>query len=206
MTTSSLLRRAALAAAATAALAGCAPLVVGGAMVGGTLMLTDRRTSGAQIEDQAIELKAANRLREVFDERARVNVTSYNRMVLLTGEVPAEADRASAEQTVGKVENVRSIVNELAVLGASSLTSRTNDAVLSGKVKASFVDTKDLSANAFKVVTDRGVVYLMGRVTEREGNRAAEIARTVPGVSKVVKVLEPITEAELADLAPKSTK
>jgi osmotically-inducible protein OsmY len=206
MTASALIRRAALAAAATAALAGCAPLVVGGAMVGGTLMVTDRRTSGAQIEDQAIELKAANRLREVFGDRARVNVTSYNRMVLLTGEVPAEADRATAEQTVGKVENLRSIVNELAVLGASSLTSRTNDAVLSGKVKASFVDARDLSANAFKVVTDRGIVYLMGRVTEREGNRAAEIARSVAGVSKVVKVLEPISEAELADLTPKAVK
>ena len=206
MNVPTLLRRAALAAAATATLAGCAPLVVGGAVVGTTLMVTDRRTSGAQLEDQAIELKAANRLREVFGDRVRISVTSYNRMVLLTGEVPNEADRTTAEQTVGRVENVRTIVNELAVLGSSSLTSRTNDAVLSGKVKASFVDAKDLSANAFKVVTDRGTVYLMGRVTEREGNRAAEIARSVGGVVKVVKVFEPITEAELADLTPKAVK
>lgn len=201
-----LARRIALAAAATATLAGCAPLLVGGAVVGTGLMVTDRRTSGAQIEDQAIELKAGNRLREALGDRARIGVTSYNRLVLLTGEVPNEADRSAAEQAVGKVENVRTIVNEIAVLGSASLTSRTNDAVLSGKVKASFVDAKDLSANAFKVVTDRGVVYLMGRVTEREANRAAEIARSVSGVTKVVKVFEPISEAELADLAPKGVK
>ena len=201
-----LARRIALAAAATATLAGCAPLLVGGAVVGTGLMVTDRRTSGAQIEDQAIELKAGNRLREALGDRARIGVTSYNRLVLLTGEVPNEADRSAAEQAVGKVENVRTIVNEIAVLGSASLTSRTNDAVLSGKVKASFVDAKDLSANAIKVVTARGVVYLMGRVTEREANRAAEIARSVSGVTKVVKVFEPISEAELADLAPKGVK
>ena len=105
------------------------------------------------------------------------------------------------EQTVSRIENVRSVVNELAVMGNSSLTSRSNDAILSGKVKATFVDAKDLQANAFKVYTERGTVYLMGRVTEREANRAVDLARTISGVQKVVRVFEILSEAELADLA-----
>ena len=185
----------------SATLSACAPLVVGGAMVGGALMVTDRRTSGAQVEDQAIELKATNRTREVLGDRGHVNATSYNRTVLLTGEVPAEADRTAVEQTISRIENVRSVVNELAVMGNSSLTSRSNDAILSGKVKATFVDAKDLQANVFKVYTERGTVYLMGRVTEREANRAADLARSIGGVEKVVRVFEILTEAELADLA-----
>jgi len=185
----------------SATLSACAPLIVGGAMVGGAFMVTDRRTSGAQVEDQAIELKAMNRTREILGDRGHVNATSYNRTVLLTGEVPAEADRTAVEQTVSRIENVRSVVNELAVMGNSSLTSRSNDAILSGKVKATFVDAKDLQANAFKVYTERGTVYLLGRVTEREANRAADLARTISGVQKVVRVFEILTEAELADLA-----
>ena len=185
----------------SATLSACAPLIVGGAMVGGAFMVTDRRTSGAQVEDQAIELKAMNRTREILGDRGHVNATSYNRTVLLTGEVPAEADRTAVEQTISHIENVRSVVNELAVMGNSSLTSRSNDAILSGKVKATFVDAKDLQANAFKVYTERGTVYLLGRVTEREANRAADLARTISGVQKVVRVFEILSEAELADLA-----
>lgn len=191
---------------AVAGLAACAPLVVGGAAVGSVLMFTDRRTSGTQIEDQAIELKAMNRVRELLGDRAHVSATSYNRVVLLTGEVPSEADRAAVEQTVARIENVRSTVNELAVMGNSSLTARSNDAILSGKVKATFVDAKDLQANAFKVVAERGTVYLLGRVTEREATRAAELARSVGGVQKVVRVVEILTEAELAELQPKESK
>jgi osmotically-inducible protein OsmY len=190
-------------AAGASLLSACAPLIVGGAMVGGTMMVTDRRTSGAQLEDQAIELKAMNRLREALGERGHVSVTSYNRMVLLTGEVPEEAMKATAEQTVAKVENVKSTVNELGVMGSSSLTSRSNDAILTSKVKATLVDAKDVHANAFKVVTERGVVYLMGRVTEREAGRATDLARSVSGVQKVVRVFEYLSEAELADLLPK---
>ncbi len=182
----------------------CAPLLVGGAMVGGVLVVTDRRTSGAQLEDQSIEFKASNRVRETLGDRGRVSVTSYNRMLLLTGEVPSDADKAAAEQAVARVDNVRSTVNELTVLGsgafASSLANRSNDLIVSGKVKATFVDAKDLQANAFKVVTDRGVVYLMGRVTEREADRASELTRSINGVQKVVRVFEIITEAELASM------
>ena len=172
-------------------------------MLGGTLMVTDRRTSGAQVEDQAIELKSMNRIREAIGDRGHVSATSYNRVVLITGEVANEADKAAAEAAVQKVDNVRSTVNELEIMGASSLTSRSNDAILSSKVKASFIDAKDLMANAFKVTTERGTVYLMGRVTEREANRAVEIARGVSGVTKVVKLFEIITEQQLADMAPK---
>lgn len=191
------------AAAALTALPGCAPLLIGGAMVGGTMMALDRRSSGAQVDDQAIELKAAARVRELALP-AHINVTSYNRVVLITGEVTREADKATVEQVVSRVEAVRSVVNELAVMDTSTVRARANDGVLSGKVKASFVDAKDLQAQAAKVVTERGIVYLMGRVTEREANRFAEVARSVDGVQKVVRVFEVISEAELADLQPKS--
>lgn len=185
----------------TLLLGACAPLVVGGAAVGTALVVTDRRTAGTQLEDQAIELKARNRARDVIGERGHVNFTSYNRVLLLTGEVPTEADRSAVERAVAGVENLRSVVNEVAVMGNSSLTARSNDAVLTSKVKATFIDARDLEANAVKVVTERGVVYLMGRVTEREAARAAEIARSVAGVQKVVRVVELISEDELQRLA-----
>ncbi len=199
-------RRLALLAAALAAatlLGACAPLIVGGAMVGTALSVTDRRTSGAQVEDQAIELKALARLRETVPAEANVSVTSYNRTVLLTGEAPTEAARTADEQAVARIDNVRATVNELAVMGSTSVSARSNDGILTSKVKAAFVDAKDLQANAVKVVTERGTVYLMGRVTERESNRAAEIARATSGVGKVVKVFEIISEAELAALQAK---
>jgi osmotically-inducible protein OsmY len=191
------------AAAALTALPGCAPLIIGGAMLGGTMMYVDRRTSGTQVEDQAIELKASARVRELALP-AHVNVTSYNRLVLITGEVPREADKAAVEQVVAKVEAVKSVVNDLAVGEPSTVSARANDGVISGKVKASFVDAKDLQAQAAKVVTERGVVYLMGRVTEREAGRFADVARSVDGVRKVVKVFEVLTEAELATIMPKT--
>jgi osmotically-inducible protein OsmY len=193
--------RAALAMAALIGLAGCAPLIVGGAMVGGALVATDRRTTGAQVEDQSIEIKASRRIDQLAT-LGHVNVTSYNRKVLLTGEVPAERERERVEQAVRQIENVQAVVNELAVAGNSSLGARSNDAYLSTKVKASLVDAKDLQSNAIKVLTERGVVYLMGRVTEREATRASNLARTVPGVQKVVQVFEVLSEAELAELVP----
>ena len=201
------LHRAARLAAALAAaglLGACAPLLFGGAVVGSAMVATDRRTSGTQLEDQAIELKSLNRVSELLGDRAHVSTTSYNRMVLLTGEVPNEADKAAAEQTVARIENVRSIVNELGVMGNTSITSRSSDSILTGKVKASFVDARDLMANSVKVVTERGTVYLMGRVTEREAKRASDLARSIGGVQKVVRVFEILSEAELADMLPKA--
>ncbi len=187
---------------AGAGLSACAPLLLGGAVVGGSLLVTDRRSSGAQVDDQAIELKGANRIRELVGERGRISVTSYNRQVLLTGEAASEADKAAAEQAVARVDNVRGVFNELGVGPGASLSTRSNDLVISGKVKASFVDAHDLHANAVKVVTERGIVFLMGRVTEREATRASEIARGVGGVQKVVRVFEVVSEAELADKRP----
>jgi osmotically-inducible protein OsmY len=192
--------------AAATLMSACAPLLVGGAVVGTSMMVSDRRTSGAQLEDQAIELKANTRVREAVGERGHVNTTSYNRIVLLTGEVAAESDKVSVEQAVAKIEGVRSVVNELAVMGSSSLANRSNDAILTSKVKASFIDAKDVFATAIKVTTERSTVYLMGRVTERESNRASDIARGVPGVLKVVRVFEVISEAELAEIQPKQAQ
>lgn len=193
-----------IAVASMALLVGCAPLLLGGAVVGGTMIVTDRRSSATQLEDQLIEVKANSRIREAVGERGRASSTSYNRLVLLTGDVVTEADKAAIEQAVSKVDNVRSVVNELVVMGSLSLGSRTNDALISTKVKASIVDTKDLYANSVKVVTERGVVYLLGRVTEREATQAANVARGVSGVLKVVRVFEILSDAELAELQPKS--
>jgi len=189
---------------AITALPGCAPLIIGGAMVGGGMMAIDRRTSGAQVEDEAIELKATSRISQLAT-LGNISVTSYNRMVLITGEVPTDGDRTKVEEAVQRMENVRSVVNELAVAGNASLTARSGDSITSAKVKATMVDAKDMQANAVKVVTERGVVYLMGRVTEREATRAAELARSVPGVQKVVRVFEVISEEELAGLLAKPT-
>ena len=196
----------ALLAACTAAtmLNACAPLLIGGAIVGGSMVATDRRTSGTQVDDQAIELKGIKRVNDTIGDRGSVSVTSYNRIALLTGTTTSEADKAAVERSISAIENVRSVINEIAVGTASSFGNRSNDTYLTSKVKASIVDTKDIQVNAFKVVTERGIVYLMGRVTERESNRAADIARGVGGVQKVVKVFEVVTEAELADLQPKA--
>lgn len=182
-------------------LAGCAPLVVGGAMVGG-MVATDRRTSGAQLDDEGIELRSANRLRDALGDRGHLNVTSYNRKVLVTGEVPSDADRQLVERTVSGVDNVRAIINEVAIMGNSTLTQRSSDTLVTGRVKAAMVDAQDIFANAFKVVTERGTVYLMGRVTQREADRATEITRGVTGVQRVVRVLEVITDAELQRMLP----
>jgi osmotically-inducible protein OsmY len=186
-------------------LGACAPLVVGG-FVGGAMVATDRRTSGTQLEDEGIELRSANRIREMVGDRVHVNITSYNRQVLLTGEVPNDRDRQYLAKLVSEVDNVRSVVNELAVMPASSLGDRSTDALITGKIKASMLDSKDIFASAYKVVTERGNVYLMGRVTQREANRATDIARTVGGVKKVVRVFEVISEEELKALLPEPPK
>jgi len=177
-------------------LSACVPLMVGGAAVSGALVATDRRTSGTQLEDEGIELRSIGRINENLGSRVHVNVTSYNRQVLLTGEVPSAQDKQLVEQIVSRVDNVRLVANELAVLGSSSLTQRSSDALITGKVKAAMIDSNDLFANAFKVVTERGTVYLMGRVSQREADRATDIARSTGGVQKVVRLLEIITEAE----------
>lgn len=176
------------------------PLIVGGAMVGGTLVAVDRRSSGAQLDDEAIELRAANQIRSNLGTRVRVSVTSYNRQVLLTGEVPNLEDKQRVEQLVSGLDSVASVVNELAVLNTPSLMDRSADALVTGRVKAMLLDTQDLQSSAFKVVTERGTTYLMGRVTQREADRATEVVRAAPGVQKVVRIFEIISQEELARL------
>jgi osmotically-inducible protein OsmY len=184
-------------------LSGCVPLVVGGAVAGG-FATVDRRTLGAQTEDKSIAVKAEIRLPKITGENAHVNIASYNRRVLLTGEVKDEAMKAAVEKEVRAIDGVLAVINELEVSGATSYTSRSSDALITTKVKASLVDMKTISANSFKVVTERGTVFLMGRVTQREGQVAADVTRGVSGVTKVVKVLEYITEDELRALTPKA--
>ena len=178
-------------------LGGCAALVVGGVMAGTVMVATDRRTSGAQLNDEGIEIRSANRLKEKFGERGNFSVTSYNGRVLLTGEVAGNSDKLAAEQLVFQVENVKAVVNELTIAtSTSTLKERSNDALITSLVKSSLIEAKELPSNAFKVVTERGVVYLMGRVTQREADRGTEVARSVSGVVKVVRSFEIISEEE----------
>jgi osmotically-inducible protein OsmY len=191
-----------LCGAMLASLSGCVALVAGGA-VSGTLAASDRRTFGAQTEDRAIEVKGAIKVNNVGGDAAHVNINSFNRRALLTGEVRDEAMKAQIEREIRGIEGVIDVINELEIAGPSSYTSRSSDTIITGKVKASLVDAKDISANSYQVVTERGVVYLQGRVTQREGQIGADIARGVSGVTKVVKLFEYITEEEWKSYQPK---
>jgi osmotically-inducible protein OsmY len=181
-------------------LSGCFGAVAVGASVG-VLAYADRRPVETQTTDEGIELRAAHRISEKFGSQTHVNVTSYNRTVLLTGEAPDAATKAEVEKIVASVPNVKAIVNEIKIAGASSLAARSNDTYLTSKVKARFIDANQFAANHVKVVTEAGVVYLMGLVTEREAKAAVEIARTTGGVQKVVRVFEIISEAEAQRLS-----
>lgn len=187
------------AALCVASLSACTAMVVGGALTG-AMVAVDRRSSGAQLDDQGIELRAANRLRDQMGNRARVSVTSYNRHVLLTGEAASAAAKAEAEAVLRAMDNVGPIYNELAVTNSPSFTERASDSLLTGRVKAGLVEIRELTANAFKVVSERGTVYLMGRVTQKEADMATEVARTTKGATRVVRVMEMLTEEELARL------
>lgn len=190
-------------AAMAVSLQGCFPVMVGGT-VAGAMSATDRRSLGAQTDDAAIVLKAEGRALKITGDQGRVSVTSFNRRVLITGEVKDEKMKAEVEQQIKTIDGVKQIDNDLEVAAVSSLGARSNDLVISGKVKAAIVDTKDLYLSAFKVHTDRGVVYLMGRVTQREGKLAAEVARNAASkIRKVVKLFEYITEDDLKEITPK---
>ncbi len=170
-------------------LQGCAAVAIGGIM-GTVVMSQDRRTVGTITEDQGIELKAVSRIGQKLKEGVHINATSYNRMLLLTGEVPDAAAREEAERIARSVENVRGVYDELAVSGVSSYTVRSNDTVITSKVKARILDSSKFNGIHVKVVTENSVVYLMGLVRKEEANDATEIARTTSGVQKVVRVFE----------------
>ncbi len=198
--------RCAAAGAAALATAGCAPLVVGGAMVGGAIVASDRRSVGIQIEDQAIERRINRALLERFERGTiNVNVTSYNRKVLLTGEVPTAEAKAEVERIAAGGENVRAVLNELGVGQLSSVGSRAKDTAISGKVRAAFLESKKVEGGAVKVTTERAIVYLLGRVTPAEGDAAAQVAARVSDVLGVVKAFDYITEQELQALRGRPT-
>ncbi len=180
----------------------CFPLVAGGVVMTG-FVAVDRRTSGAMLEDQAIEVKTSTRIRDALGERVHVNVTSYNRKVLLTGEVPDAQDKERVAEIAKNVDNTSSVWNEVGVTAITTLTERTNDLIAAGRIKADLIDAKDLFSNAYKVVVERGNVYVMGRITVREAKRVASVISGVTGVKKVVLVHETITEDELANLNAK---
>ncbi|MBR7747973.1 BON domain-containing protein [Undibacterium baiyunense] len=194
-----------LSCAALVSLQGCVAVVVGGAVMG-TLAATDRRTFGAQTEDKAIVLKGESAVKRALGDAAHINVNSFNRVALLTGEVADAQARATAEREVKAIQGVLAVQNELVISGLSNLSARSSDVVITTKVKASIVDTKDLYSSAFKVVTEAGTVFLMGRVTHREGDLAARVAAGVNGVRKVVKVFEYITEDELKTMLATPSK
>ena len=178
-----------LAAGLSATLQGCF-LLVAGAAGGGALVATDRRTLGAQTEDREIQVKSIAQINQNLPQSAHVNVTVFNRRVLLSGEVPDDASKQQAEQIVRSLNNVTSIVNELTIGPAADLSSRTNDSYLETRVKTALIAEKNISANNFKVVCENGSVYLMGLVTRDEGARGADVASRVPGVTQVVKVFQ----------------
>ena len=190
---------------ASSLMSACAPLMFG-SMMGTVMVATDRRTSGAIVEDEGIELRGNSRMRAHFGERANVSVNSYNRQVLVTGEVANEKDRAAAAQIAERIENVKSVLNELAIQSSSSLSEKSKDAFIKGKVIASLVDSKDLFASSFKVVVERSNVYLMGRVTQREANSVTDMTRTIGGIARVVRVFEIISEEELRSVLPTQPK
>ncbi|MDP2792742.1 MAG: BON domain-containing protein [Sulfurisoma sp.] len=180
-------------------LAGCAETVILGVSAG-ALLIGDRRPTETYIADEGIEIRAANRIADRFGDKAHVNVTSYNRAVLLTGEVPDAAAKAEVEKIAAGVANVRAISNELEIAGVSSLSARSNDGFITSKVKARFVDANKFSAHHVKVVTENGAVYLLGMVAQREADAAVEVARTTGGVRKVVRVFEIVSEADIRRL------
>lgn len=182
-------------------LSGCGALVVGGTAATTAIVATDRRTVGEQVEDQAIEMKGAAEMRRLFEEhgKARVNVTSYAGLVLLTGDVPTEQAKQQAGEAAGNVDKVKRVVNELRVGDVTPLGVRSNDTWLTSKVKTALINTREVPSRTINVTTERGVVYLLGKVTSEEGQRAAIAASSVAGVNKVVKLFHIVSPESLVD-------
>jgi osmotically-inducible protein OsmY len=195
----------ALGAALCASLQGCVPLVVGATAVG-SMAAVDRRSLGMQTDDKTIELKGEGRARKITGDKGRVAVTSYNRMVVLSGEVADEKMKAEVQAQIATLGDLKKIENDLEVAPVSTVSARSSDLLITSKVKAAIIDTKDLYISAFKVHTDRGVVYLLGRVTQREAKLGAEVARNAASdIRKVVKLFEYISEDELLEIKTKSS-
>ena len=183
-------------------LSACAPLVLGGAALAGKAVI-DRRTAGIQIEDEAIELRSASGLRSILSKNTNVRVHSYNRLVLLTGEVSNESEKALAERFVKSQDNVKSVINDVSVGPVSSLTQRAKDTVINGQLRTLLIQAKDVHSSAVHIVVERGIVYLMGRLTNAEAKRVTDLVSTsqVSGVEKVVRVFELLSEEDLRRLS-----
>jgi osmotically-inducible protein OsmY len=184
-------------------LQGCPAVLIGGVATG-VLVADDRRTLGAQTDDKTIGLRVEQRIGEAYGDRVHVDVNPYNRRVLLTGEVPDEKAKADVARIAGGVENVAAVINEVQIGLNSPLANRSNDAFITSKVKGNFVDDSGVLVNAFKVVTEAGVVYLMGLVTHEEGDRASAVAARTSGVVQVVRVFEyiPVAPSRMGDAKP----
>ena len=197
--TASILRVALAAAALASGLSACVPLVVGTGAAVGALVATDPRTTGTQVDDQGIELRASSRITEALGDKVHVNITSYNRQALITGEVPTAADSQRVQEIVHGVQNVKSVVNALGVMPNSTLSERSNDTYITGKVRAKLVDFGDpVATNAFKIVTERSEVYMLGRVTQFQSSQLTDAARSIDGVRKVIRVFEIIPDGKPA--------
>ena len=183
-------------------LSACAPLVIGGAALAGKAVL-DRRTAGIQIEDEAIELRSVSGLRSILSKNTNVRVHSYNRMVLLTGEVSNESEKALAERFVKSQDNVKSVINDVSISPVSSLTQRAKDTVINGQIRTLLIQAKDVHSSAVHIVVERGIVYLMGRLTNEEAKRVTDLVSTsqVSGVEKVIRVFELLSEEDLRRLS-----
>ena len=168
----------------------CLPLLVGAGVGAGVMMADDRRTSATVLEDQTIEIKIRNRMKEKYEDQLHVSITSFNRFVLLTGEAPTEEIKQDLTIVALEVQNVRNVQNEVIVAGKSSLTSRSSDALLTSRIKGRLTQNKDVSANHVKVVTENGTAFLMGLVTRAEAESAAQTAATTSGAQRVVKAFE----------------
>lgn len=186
---------------ASAALTACVPLVLGGAAVGGAIMATDRRTSGAQLEDQGIETRAESRIGRELKGEKHVNVLSFNRKALMTGEVATPEMKARAEEIVRGVPNVRRVVNELAVMPAAGLSSRASDAAVTARVKGALIGDRYIDANAVKVYTERDTTYLMGLVTGEEADRIVDLVSRVKGVKKVIRIFEIVELSQVPSIS-----
>ena len=189
---------AAMIATSVVSLSACAPLIVGGAAATTAVVITDRRTSGAQLEDKNIAFKAEKQIGDKLGDTARVNALSYNNVVLLTGDVPSAEAKAQATAIAQSIEHVKKVVNQLNIGPVASFSTRSNDTWLTSKVKAQLVRTEQIPSRTIKITTERGVVYLMGKVTDAEGQRAATVASGVEGVNKVVKLFQIVTPASIA--------
>jgi osmotically-inducible protein OsmY len=179
-----------LAACAASSLAGCGLAIIGGAAAGSAVIATDRRTAGEQVDDQTIELRVSSEMNRAFGDKARVIGTAYGGRLLLVGDVPTDADRQKAESVARSIPKVREVDNHIRVGDLTPLSVRTNDTWITTKVKAELAATKDVPFRTIKVTTERGVVYLMGKVTADEAQRAGIVASGVAGVNKVVKLFQ----------------